>query len=207
MVANLTLNPVITTNAAGTFSVTLDGMMQGMAMDDPAMRNQLAGGYLDSAETLPMFGGIPITESLPPSVGAPVSALGNNIKRATASNNLTGISVYNQVHSAINTPQSPAPQILSGGFVAFYRFGSLARIPMACDPALLPNLPGLIVTPIALYWDPVNFFVTATAGAIQLPAGAKIIGYNAGNSMTVSYNPATGFSTWNRAGNTVLLQI
>ena len=34
---SISLNPVITTNAAGTFKISLDGMMQGMAMDDPAI--------------------------------------------------------------------------------------------------------------------------------------------------------------------------
>jgi hypothetical protein len=204
MVAQITINPMVTTNAPGTFSTTLDGYMQGMAMDDPSSRNWLTGGTLDPAETLPMFGGVPVYELL--SAGEP--ALRPIVKRSTAANLLTGISVFNQDHSMINTPSSPVPAALPGMTVMLYRFGSNARIPLAMDPALVALLPGLPIAPSALYWDPVNFYVTATtAGNIALPVGVKQLGWNAGGSMTVSFNGTTGYATWNRQGNCILLQI
>src|SRR5277367_216300 len=118
MVAQINLNPILTTNAANTFSVTLDGLMQGMAMDDPASRNWLTGGTLDPAETTPMFGGIPIYELL----SAGESAMRPIVKHATAANLCTGISVFNQDHSMINTPQSPVPAALPGMLVNLYRW-------------------------------------------------------------------------------------
>jgi hypothetical protein len=190
--------------------------MQGMAMDDPAMRNQLTGGLLAESETIPMFGGIPITESIP----APVTvgtqtftmdpALNTIVTRATTAANMTGISVFNQNHAALNTPQSQVPQSLSGMIVMLYRFGSLARIPLAADPALIATLAGIIISPTALLWDATNQWITSAAAGgagIALPVATKLIGFNAGNSMTVVYDPVTGYSNWNRQGNAVLLQI
>ena len=212
------MNPILTTNAAGTFTVTFDGYMQGMAMDDPAMRNQLTGGLLAESETLPMFGGIPITESIPAPVtaGTPPRtftqdpALNTIITRATSAADMTGISVFNQNHAAINTPQSQVPQALSGMIVMLYRFGSLARIPLAADPALIATLAGIIISPTALLWDVTNQRITSAAAGgagIALPVSTKLIGFNAGNSMTVLFDPVTGYANWNRQGDAVLLQI
>jgi len=211
----ININPVLTTNASGTFKISLDGMMQGMAMDDPAIRYQLTGGQLAPTETLPMFGGVPIAEHLPPTGSLWDPALQNSIMRATAAVAATGISVFNQNHAMINSVSSPVPQANVGMLVNFYRFGSRARIPMAMDPALLLQLapPGYPVpvglAPAPLYFNITNQWVTATAaGGIALPpTGMNVIGYNLGNSMTVVYNSTTGFATWNRSGDTILLEI
>jgi hypothetical protein len=205
MVAQININPIATTNAPNTFSITLDGLMQGMAMDDPASRNWLVGGTLDPAETLPLFGGIPIYELL--SAGEP--AMRPLVKRSTAANLCTGISVFNQDHSMISTPQSPVPAALPGMSAHVYRFGSNARIAVAADPALAAALPGLPISPTALFWDPTNQYVTltTTGGTFALPVAVKVLGWNSGGSMTVSYNGTTGYATWNRTGNCVLIQI
>jgi hypothetical protein len=204
MVGTLNINPILTSNAAGTFAITLDGFMQGMAMDDPAVRYQLTGGQLDPAETTPMWGGVPIYEQL--ASGEPSNK--PLVKRSTSALLITGICVFNQAHAMINTPQSPVPLALPGMSVNLYRMGSLARIPMAMDPALASSLPGLSISPSALYWDPTNMYVTATTTSnYALPVSTKIIGWNVGNSMTVSYASGTGYATWNRTGNCILLQI
>src|ERR1019366_3185877 len=106
MVANISFNPVITTNALGTFNITTNGFIQGMALDQPAVRFELSGGILSTAETLPMWGGIPIVESIA-TVGTtrPRTELGGIITRATALTStgaLTGWSVFDQQHAAIN---------------------------------------------------------------------------------------------------------
>ena len=59
--------------------------------------------------------------------------------------------------------------------------------------------------PQALCWDINNQWVT-TAG-IPFPNMVRLVGYSAGTSMTVNFDAATGYATWNRSGNTVLLQI
>jgi hypothetical protein len=210
----IAINPVITTNAAGTFSITLDGYIQGNAEDDPAMRYQLTGGQLAITETLPMFGGVPIVETIPPLTNLAQRALQNQITRATAGYTavptlgmMTGISVFNQNHAMVNSPQSPVPQADPGMLVNLYRWGSNARIPMAMDPAMAP--PGQVIFPVGpLYWDVANQRITQTAaGNLLLPPTVKLINYNIGNSMTVAYNAATGFCTWVRNGSCVLLQI
>jgi hypothetical protein len=210
----ISINPVLTTNAAGTFTVSLDGLMQGMAMDDPAVRYQLTGGQLAPTETLPMFGGVPIAEFIPPTGNLWDPSLQNSIMRATAAIPANGISVFNQNHAMINSPQSNVPQADIGMLVNFYRFGSRARIALAMDPAFNPVVPppgypinGVGVPPAAsFFFDPVNQWVNAAAGGVPLP-GCKIIGYNMGNSMVVGYDPVTGFANWVRNGNAILLEI
>lgn len=280
MVANVSFNPFLTTTAVGSFGTTWDGYIQGTAMNDPSVRNYLAGGTLAAAETLPMWGGVGLFESIS------LNVQGSLVGRATAltgASALAGFSVFDQDHSMINTPQSPVPLAASGMGVTFYRLGSGARIPVACD-AGLAALAGT-ATGTAVSWDFVNqqlipfvapdtitagvytqgtglvsltlnaattlnpgdtFTVSAatgtgafasingtfTAGAgtggntvtytiatgltLTITGGSlatsgilpvKLLDVQVGNSMTVSFNAATGFATWNRAGSAALILI
>lgn len=163
---SITINPGITTNASGSFNSSSLGYIQGMFMADPAIRNQLAGGLLAAAESLPMWGGVGISEFIPPLLaGGGASsidiALGGQIKRATSltapttgqSNNgaLTGFSVFDQAHAMINTPQSPVPLSAGGMQVNFFRLGSGARIAVALDP-VLADLEGYLINSL-VSWD------------------------------------------------------
>jgi hypothetical protein len=219
----ISINPVITTRSDGTFSVSLDGLMQGMAMDDPAVRFQLTGGQVAPGEALPMFGGVPIAEYIPPATNPMDRALQNLVTRATvgvpangvpvATGTMTGISVFNQNHAMINSVSSPVPQADSGMLCNFYRFGTRARIAMSMDPALDPTTtpagsPGSIYKPIT--WDVANQRVSLTpaaAGFLAFPLSVKMIDFNFGNSMVVVYTALTGFATWNRQGSACLLEI
>lgn len=159
MVATIPYNPYVTTNAAGSFNVLSGGLWQGMPLDDPSVRNYLAGGVLATSETLPMWGGVAISEAVPGSTGNPNAVLGSIITRATtntvtSANGLTGFSVFQQNYSAVNTPQSPVPLVASGGQVNFYRLGSGARIPVALDPSLI-SLEGSIISS-QVSWDFTN---------------------------------------------------
>jgi hypothetical protein len=105
---SITLNPYVQTNAPGSFSIDSDGLIVGMAYPDPAARFALAGGWLATAETLPMFGGVAISENIPTEPTSapptlPLVPLGGSIARATAYANLTGFSVFDQNYSAVNT--------------------------------------------------------------------------------------------------------
>jgi hypothetical protein len=151
MVANIAFNPYLQTNAAGMFTVESDGLIVGTAFPDPAARFALSGGWLATAETLPMFGGVAISENVATERStAPATptradiALGPVIARATAYANLTGFSVFDQNYAAVNTPQSPVPVVGSGGMVNFYRLGSGARVALAIDPTLVTLEGGLI---------------------------------------------------------------
>ena len=154
----INFNPVITSNAAGSFAATSEGLIQGTAYADPAARNWLSGGVLAATETLPMWGGVGISDAVPVqnSTTGPALQLGPTIIRATtltayAAGALTGFSVFDQAHAAVNTPQSPVPLLGSGMSVNFYRLGSKARIAVAADAALA-SLEGGISAP-QVSWD------------------------------------------------------
>lgn len=295
--ANIAFNPMQTTVASGSFNTTSAGYMQGTALNDPNVRNQLAGGILASAETLPMWGGVGVFENISGTAGQPLPNLGGQIGRATtllatSASGLAGFSVFDQDSSMITTPQSPVPQAGSGMGVNFYRLGSLARIVVACDPILV-NLYGSAISSL-VSWDFVNqrlipysptyaantitgavwastsggqttytvssdptsyytagddinitgvvstgattdgyngaFVVVSTTsttivvtavraaspgtyssgGSVIAGGGAlacKVLDFNVGNSMTVSYDSTTGFATWNRSGSAAVILI
>lgn len=198
--AEISINPSLTTNAAGSFNVQSLGFIAGMALDDPSVRNELAGGYLDSAETLPMWGGVAIEEL----IAATTESRGPSIKRAVSDATLTGFSVFNQNHAAINTPQSPVPLTSSGLLVNFYRLGSGARIPLEIDPALV-TLEGTIITS-QVSWDYANQKIIAYDAGIGA-LDVRVLEVALGNSLTVVYDAGTGFATWNRSGNVAIVVI
>jgi hypothetical protein len=160
MVATIANNPYASTNAAGSFNIKSGGLIQGTAYPDPATRYQLAGGLLATTETLPMWGGVGISELVPQSgITKPVVALGTIVSRAStfvayAAGQLTGFSVFDQAHAMVNTPASPVPLAGSGMQVNLYRLGSNARIAVAVDPALV-TLQGTLITS-ELSWDFTN---------------------------------------------------
>jgi hypothetical protein len=140
------INPFVTTNQAGSFSVQSEGYIQGMSMADPVIRNWLAGGIIAATETLPMWGGVAIYEDI--NAG---SQLGPNIGRAVNNASITGFSVFDQSTSWVNTPQSPVSLGSPGQTASFYRLGSGARIPLAIDPSLISLNGGLITQSVS--WD------------------------------------------------------
>lgn len=148
---NISFNPLLTTTAAGSFSVQSDGLVQGVAFDDPAVRNALAGGFLATTETLPMWGGVGIYEDVAIGDGVLGGSVGRAIALTGGAKNLTGFSVFNQMHNWVTSPQSQAPSAGAGMTVGLYRFGSGARIAVAMDPALVSLGGGLITQNVS--WD------------------------------------------------------
>lgn len=148
MANSISLQPMLTTNGLGSFFVQSEGLVQGTAFDDPAVRFFLSTGNLASTETLPMWGGIAITENIsnttPPTMGP-------TIARATAVANITGFSTYNQATAMIITPQSNAPSASAGMTVPFFRLGSGARLAVAADPSLVSLETGAINQNVT--WD------------------------------------------------------
>ncbi len=167
--ANLSLNPMATTNAAGSFGVQSDGFIQGVALDDPANRFNLASGTVAATETKPLWGGLPVAELLP---GVNSSPRGSNIRRAVSLAELEGFTVFNQAHNGLTTPQSPVPLYASGMSVSFYRLGSNMRVPLKASAQVvaLGTAGASVKTPLA--WDFVNNQVTTAAAAAF--AGADI---------------------------------
>lgn len=161
MPSAITLNPAVTTNAAGTFAVSSSGYIQGTTLQDPNVRNQLAGGILGPNETLPMWGGVAINDTTAPvgtATNLPEQSLGGYVTRATninttgAAGGVTGFSVFDQDHAMVLVPGAPIPLASPGMMVNFYRLGSNARVVVACDPALANSLLGN-PTPQQVSWD------------------------------------------------------
>ena len=198
MTATFSVNPVITTNALGSFGVTWDGYIQGTALDNPSSYQYLAGGVLATSETLPMWGGVGISEAVAGASGTPNQTLGSTITRATsltatAANGLTGWSVFDENTAMVNFPQSPVPLSASGYEVNFYRLGSGARIAVACSPNLV-NLQGEIIS-TQVSWDFTNQqlepYVSATvsAGTYNGATGAVVLTTSAAHGL----NPGDTF--------------
>lgn len=160
--ANLSLNPMATTNAAGSFGVQSDGFIQGVALDDPANRFNLASGTVAATETKPLWGGLPVAELLP---GVNSSPRGSTIRRAVSLAELEGFTVFNQAHNGLTTPQSPVPLYASGMSVSFYRLGSNMRVPLKASAQVvaLGTAGASVKTPLA--WDFVNNQVTTAVAA------------------------------------------
>lgn len=182
MPSNISFNPYLTSNAAGSFSVQSDGYIQGVAMDSPAIRNSLAGGYLASTETLPMWGGVAIQELLSPSTSD--GSLGNSIGRATTNARITGFSVFNQAHAWVTSPQSQAPSAGAGMTIPFYRMGSGARIAVALDPSLVSLDGGLITQNVT--WDINNQRLTPYDAATATYAVTSMTPVDSGGVCTIA---------------------
>lgn len=201
MSAQISLQPMVTTNAAGLFNVNSAGFTQGDALDDPAVKFWLAGGVFSSAATTPLWGGVPIAETIPVSQSGYYSGdtqpgtdtLGSTIIQASTSTAPTGISVFNQAFQGITTPQSTAPLYSPGMTVNFYRFGSGARIPLPCDSSIVA-LAGSSITE-TVYWDTTNLRLTTTATS-NFAVPCKILRISTSGNKIVSYNSGTGNANW-----------
>jgi hypothetical protein len=151
MALNTPFYPYATTNAQGSFSVQSAGYVQGVYMDDPAVRYALAIGALSASATGPIWGGMAISESVAPASGYDRTQ-GGTIVAATSVANTTGFSVFNNAYAWPGSPQSPVPTAGAAGMtVPFFRMGSGARIAVAMDPSLV-SLDGSLITS-QVSWD------------------------------------------------------
>jgi hypothetical protein len=193
----ITFNPYVQTSALGSFYIESDGLIVGTAYPDPAARYALAGGWLATTETLPMFGGVGISENIPQEQTAPPThadvSLGPIVARATATANLTGFSTFDQNYAGVNTPQSPVPLTDLGGQVNFYRLGCGIRLALAIDPTLVSLEGGLTTQAVA--WDFTNQKIIAGTG---FPG--KILAVKSAGCYVPVRNTTTGFVDWNRNG-------
>lgn len=179
--SNISFNPYLTSTAAGSFSVQSDGYVQGVALDDPAIRNSLAGGSLATTETLPMWGGVAIQELLAASTAN--GPTGNNVGRATTNARITGFSVFNQANAWVTSPQSQAPSAGAGMTIPFYRMGSGARIAVAMDPSLVSVAGGLITQNVT--WDINNQRLTPYDAATTTYAVTSMTPTDSGGVCTI----------------------
>lgn len=204
------INPILTTNASGSFSKATDGYIAGTYLADPAIRFALAGGILAAGQN-PIWGGVGISEAVPAGTSSP--QLGGSIIRATslaavttgqeAVGRLTGFSVFDQAHDMINSPQSPVPSASAGQGVKFFRLGSGARVVVPCDPVLI-NLRTYLIKSL-VSWDFINQLLVPYEGTLTISSGtyndttgvvvltmSAPITFTAGDSVVVSSLTGTG---------------
>ena len=202
MSAQISLNPMATTNALGLFSTNSNGFTQGDAQDDPAVKFALAGGVLSTAATAPVWGGIPVQEFVPSNNS---NVLGSTLLQATTTDVPQAIVVFNQGFGGITTPSSTAPLYSPGMSVNYYRFGSGARIPLALDPASVTLEGDLISTTVYFNYTTNLLTVTQPSGQAALPV--KVLKISTQNNKTVSYSSVTGNANWATDGLIALVQI
>ena len=143
----LNLQPMLTSTSPGLFGVSTDGVIQGFAMDDPAIRFLLTQGTIGGS--LPMFGGMAISELIPV-----VTNPGNaspTVQPATGISSYMGFSVFNQSHALINSVGSPVPVGFQYQSINYYRKNSNARIAVKCAPSLISIDGGFINQQVS--WD------------------------------------------------------
>lgn len=171
--------PLSTTVGQGLFAdPSAYGLIQGHAQPDPSVYWALRTAILATSETVPMWGGVAIYEDIPGGTGAPVSALGPIVGRATTvtggSKPIAGFSVFDQAYGMVQSPQSPVPLAGSGMQVMTYRLGSGARIAVACDPSLIGLQGSAISSQVA--WDFVNQMLVPYTGAVTISSGTYVTG-------------------------------
>lgn len=202
----LKFSPYNTTVAQGMFNTTADGMVQGTAFPDPSTTWRLRGGQLASAETLPMWGGVALYANVPGAAGGPNPTQGPIVGRAngiTGGSKLAGFSVFDQDYAMVTSPQNTVPVIDSGGQVNWYPMGSLARIIVAADPALVSLIGGPIAPQVS--WDWANQLLVPYIGTLTISSGTYVsatgivtltmsasIGFSAGDAIVVSGLTGTG---------------
>jgi hypothetical protein len=209
MTASVSFQPFVQTGGnAGLFNAQSKGLRQGTAFADPATRFRLRAGLLATTETLPMWGGVGVYANVPGGGATPPNnALGTIVGRAVsltdASKPLIGFSVFDEAYAMITSPQSTVPLAGSGMQVNYYQLGSLARIAVACDPALI-SLDGGPIKP-QVSWDFTNQLLVpflgtlsitsgtynSTTGVITLVMGASVT-FSAGDSVTLASLTGTG---------------
>jgi len=196
---SITFNPYLTTNAAGSFAVSSSGYMQGTALDQPAIRNSLFAGWYTAANTTPLWGGIPISDAIPNEYSGTTyvnKSLGTLVTRATTltltagtSGGITGFSVFDQNHSALQWPGNEVPIVQGGGSCNFYRLGCGARIVVAMDPSLISNAGSIVTT--AFSWDFNNNCLAPKAGSATYSLSSVTWASTNGGQLTIVASGAT----------------
>lgn len=201
--------PTATTGGLGLFDgASSVGLIVGQGEPDPSTRFRLRGGVLSANETIPMVGGVGVYALTPPiSTTGPVTPLGPSIGRATGlattgSFPLAGFSTFDQAYNMVNNPASPVASAGSGQSVNYYPLGSLARIAVACDPALISLRNKPVNATNAVSWDFIDQQLvpyTPAYGAVTI-TGAVWSNTNGGQ---ISFTVGTDLSAIVAAGSDI----
>ena len=209
MSGTISFNPFGTSTPQNTFLSPTQGYIQGTVYDDPTARLELMGGTLAVSETIVMWGGRPIGEQINVTAAGASDGLGPVCASATSTATATGWCVFTQAGSMVLIPGGAYPPVAAvGNYISFFRYGSNARIAVACDPALVASVStgNPTITSQALYWDVTNYRITLTTsgGNWALPTTTKLISTNSTNSKIITY--AASQASWS-TGAAAIIQI
>lgn len=205
MSGSISFNPYTTSTPQNTFLSPTQGYVQGTVYDDPTARMEMMGGQLATSETIVMWGGRPISELINNTSAGYSDGLGPQVASSTSAATTTGWTTW--AASMVLTPGGAYPPVAAvGNFIGFYRYGSNARVAVACDPALIASVAGAGIASQALYWDVTNYRITltTTGGNWALPTTTKLISTNATNSKVITY--ALSQASW-VSGSAAIIQI
>lgn len=202
--ANISFNPALTTQPQNSFQLETQGYIQGLTQDDPVSRMFLSAGQVSSGTTQPMWGGMGVSVQ----VGG-LNSNGQSLASLTLATNtqIQGFTVFDQAINMQIIPGNSVPVAVAGQSMAYYSFGTNARIPVPVAAGAFAGLE-TAYTNTALYWDTSAFNLTTTSGAstVALPSSVKVLAVDS-NSKAVSYTSGTGAVTWTYGQNMALIQL
>lgn len=198
----INFNPMTTLTGENSFQLQSQGYIQGAFMDDPVARMWLLPGIVANSVTQPVWGGIPIVESVPSLSSSKLQSAASELTIPTTIAEITGWTVFNRAHNMLITPGNPVPQATANMTVAYFRTGSNIRIPVKISSALATAVEGGSVTQ-QVAWDFTNNELTTYSTGTALPV--KVLKVN-DNSKVVNYDSGTGALSWSY-GYGALIQI
>lgn len=203
----ITINPYATNGVTNGFNLNQTGYVQGFAFDDSYERQMFEGGQGAASLTTPVWGGVPLTLTLPATTNG-ANPTGPQITLATAYANIGGWAISNQASAGVISASSNVPLYGAGMSINYVRFnptvgGSNIRLVVKCDPTLLAALAGgSELTQVS--WDFTNQQLIAFATTALPIKGIVALDTN---SKTVSYNAGTGNATYTDPGNVALIML
>ncbi|HEO9044224.1 TPA: hypothetical protein QIF36_002391 [Enterobacter kobei] len=199
--SDISFNPYRTYGVDPGFTVETEGFVQGDALPDPAVEQQLCSGELDGGVTSPVYPGVGLIERI--TKGGDQGSILTSVTAGSLAQ-CNAFAVSNRAYHMILSPGNSVPQYMAGGSVHYYRLGSNARIPLPVSPQV-----ALLSGPVgaqSLCWDPVAMRIDIAADpndAIRI----RLLEVSDSGSMTVVYNPANKSLSWNTQNPIGIFQI
>jgi hypothetical protein len=193
-----------TTVSPNSFLLQSDGFVAGTLYGKFPDRYAIEGGVVGSTQATPLYGGMPVTNTvLAPTSSGGSSGLGQTVVAATAVGNIDGWTVFDQGSAGLISAYSNVPLYYAGQSINFVRNKSGVMLVLPCKAADVNTLAGGESNQ-AIYWDYTNNWVAA-AGTGAL--GYEIIALN-NNSKTVTYAAGPPIvANWAGLGSVIIVRV
>ncbi|MCO4880244.1 hypothetical protein [Paraburkholderia caribensis] len=191
------LNFYGTTSLPGLFGFDQNGLIQGEYQPHPSARFSISGAYVGTDVTVPVYGGMQITEFTPATDDLMGNSGGGKVEVAATQAAATGFVVSSQMYNAVNVAgplgANAAPYVAAGNSVQIARFGSGLPIAVAIDPAAVAALQGGAVNQ-QVSWDATKQRLVAYSGTLGA-VPVEIIRIEA-NSKVIAVDATSGIPVW-----------